>query len=101
MRRGRATSTVSISRVRSEMTYTSEEDEFRAVLLGLQLRDEGVGVRVRKVQAGAGPLSDQCPAPLMRHRTSTHPVSEEPLLDVLLLELASEQPIAPQEDLCR
>lgn len=41
------------------VTYTGEEDEFRAVLLLLVLGNEGVGVGVGKVQARASTLYDQ------------------------------------------
>lgn len=71
------------SREESEMTYTGDEEEqrrSRRVLL--VLLDQIVGVRVRKVETGAGT-----------------PVTEQTLLDVIFRELASQERVRPEEDL--
>lgn len=65
-----------------ERAYPGEEDELWAVLLGLVGADQVVGVGVGKVEPGA-----------------SSPMAEQPSLDVISLELSSEESVAAEEDL--
>jgi hypothetical protein len=65
-----------------EEAYTGQEDELRAICLGLMGRDEVVGVCVGEVETRAGT-----------------PVTKQSRLDVLSVELPSEESIASEEDL--